>query len=372
MRLALEQAMLGRGWTLPNPMVGAVVVQGNEVVGLGYHARPGGPHAEVLALDEAGALAEGATVFVSLEPCNHHGRTPPCTEALIRAGVRRVVAATGDTNPRTAGQARAVLESAGIRYEEGLLHDEAATLNADFLHWVRTSRPRVSLKMAATLDGRIATRKGESRWITGPEARDRVHLWRAGVAAVMVGGGTARTDDPGLDARIEGAHQPLRILVSQSGRIPASSRALRQQGEVEIWGGAIPATDLPAHVRIRSLPSHPDGGLDLGEGLRQLGEEGRISVLAEGGGDLASRLLRQGLVDELRLFLAPRLLGGRTSPGWFGGPDPDRLDQGLDLADPSYTMVGKDLLVTGRPVWSPAASLRYDDAVLPPGGLSCP
>ena len=372
MRLALDEAEKGRGWTHPNPMVGAVIVRGTEVVGVGYHARPGGPHAEVRALEEAGDAAEGATAYVTLEPCNHHGRTPPCTDALIRARVRRVVAAVGDPNPRTNGQARAVLESAGIRYEEGLLDREASTLNADFFHWVRTGLPRVILKMAATMDGRIATHLGESRWITGAEARAEVHAWRATVAAVMVGGGTLRADDPSLDARLEGAHQPLRVVVSQSGNLPASCRAWRAEGQVELWRGSTPPRDLPEHVHHRILPPCGNGGLDLAEGLRQLGQGSCVSLLVEGGGELAAQMLRQGLVDELRLFLAPRLLGGHASPSWFGGPDPDRLDQGLGLAEVRYRTVGEDLLVTGRPVWSPAASLRYDGAVLPPGGLSCP
>ncbi|MEB3298439.1 MAG: bifunctional diaminohydroxyphosphoribosylaminopyrimidine deaminase/5-amino-6-(5-phosphoribosylamino)uracil reductase RibD [Candidatus Sericytochromatia bacterium] len=363
MRRALGQAALGWGWSHPNPMVGAVVADGDEVISTGYHARPGAPHAEAVALAAAGERARGATLYVTLEPCNHFGRTPPCTTAVVAAGIRRVVAATADPHPHTAGQACHVFRAAGLCYEEGLLGEEARELNADFLHWAATGRPRVILKMAATLDGRVATSRGESRWITGPEARAEVQRWRARVAAVMVGGGTARADDPRLDARIEGAHQPLRILVTRTGRIPPNLQALRDDGHIEVWGPSDRPAGLADHVKLRQLPPHADGGLDLAEGLAALGQEERVSVMVEGGGELAGTLLRQGLVDELRLFLAPYLLGGTRAPSWFGGPDPSRLDQGLPLSGMSMDRVGRDLLVTGKPVWSPDARLRYDGAV---------
>jgi diaminohydroxyphosphoribosylaminopyrimidine deaminase/5-amino-6-(5-phosphoribosylamino)uracil reductase len=311
MRTALGLARRGLGACWPNPAVGCVIVQGQHVVGRGWTAKGGRPHAEAIALQQAGEAARGAAVYVTLEPCAHHGRTPPCAGALIDAGVARVVIALGDPDKRVDGQGIAKLRDAGIAVEVGLLADEAARVTMGFLTREREGRPMFTLKLATTLDGRMATSAGESQWITGDLARARSHLLRATHDAILVGAGTARADNPSLTCRLKGleACSPLRIVLDARGDLPGDL-ALFQAGPVPTWritGADVP--DRPGPARQVKVPL-ADGRIDLLALARTLGAEGLTRVLIEGGGRVAAGFLKAGLVDRIEWFRAPSLLGG--------------------------------------------------------------
>lgn len=328
MRRALELAQQARGRTSPNPLVGAVVVQGGCVVGEGYHRRPGTPHAEVHALAAAGQQACGATVYVTLEPCSHSGRTPACTEALIAAGVRRVVAAMIDPNPRVAGRGMAALEAAGIATQVGLLENEARRLNEAYVRYITTGRPFVLLKWAMTLDGKIATRTGDSRWISNLASRRLVHRLRDEYDAVMVGVGTVLRDDPELTARLsdfgemppEGTErQPLRVVVDSQARTPPTARVLRPHGGpptllavVERAPAARRAALQEAGAAVLALPER-DGRVDLTALMEELGRRQIMSVLVEGGGTLHAGMLAAGIGDKVIAFIAPKIVGGSSA-----------------------------------------------------------
>ncbi|WP_374447411.1 bifunctional diaminohydroxyphosphoribosylaminopyrimidine deaminase/5-amino-6-(5-phosphoribosylamino)uracil reductase RibD [Stella sp.] len=330
--LALAERNLGRVW--PNPSAGCIVVRGGEVVGRGWTQPGGRPHAEVEALARAGEAARGATVYVSLEPCCHWGRTPPCTDALTAAGVARVVYAVDDPDPRVQGKGAARLRAAGVAVTAGVLADEAEALNEGFFRRLRDGRPMVTLKMATSLDGRIATHTGASRWITGPLARERAHLMRARHDAVMVGIGTAVADDPLLTCRLPGLEdrQPVRIVVDGRLRLPLTSRLVRGAGAAPVWLVTLPDAD-PVRARtyeecgvtvIRVEPREP-GTIDMADALAALGSRGLTRVLVEGGGRLAATLLRDDLVDHLAWFRAPAIIGGDgvAAAVAFGIDEPD-------------------------------------------------
>lgn len=319
--LALGRRGLGRVW--PNPAVGCVIVRDGRVLGRGWTADGGRPHAEAVALAQAGD-ARGAVAYVTLEPCAHHGQTPPCAEALVTAGVARVVVATGDPDPRVAGRGLAILREAGIAVAAGVREAEAQRDHAGFLLRVTAGRPFVTLKLAASLDGRIATASGESRWITGPEARAMVHEMRARHDAVMVGGGTARADDPLLTVRGMGARpSPVRVVLSRALDLPRDGQLARTAGQVPLWllhGAAEDAGPWEA-LGARGLPCPVvDGVLDLGAAMGELAREGITRVFCEGGGMLAAGLLGAGLVDELVAFHAGLTIGaeGRAMLGPLG------------------------------------------------------
>lgn len=320
MRLAIALGERARGRTWPNPAVGCVIVRDGRIVARGWTQPGGRPHAEAMALAMAGAEARGATAYVSLEPCAHHGRTPPCAEALARAGVARVVSAIGDPDPRVAGQGHAVLRAAGIAVAENVEADRAARSHRGFLTRITAGRPMVTLKLAASLDGRIATGTGESRWITGPEARRIVHAMRADHDAVMVGGGTARADDPDLTVRGLGTvHQPVRVVVSRRLSLPPEGRLAMTAADVPLWLLHDPAAggDREAWIArgARLLPvTGGDEGLTPEAMLAALAGEGLTRVFCEGGGRLAAALLAADLVDEIALFSAGLALGGDGVP----------------------------------------------------------
>ena len=326
MRLALEEASRGLGRTAPNPAVGAVLVRGGKVVGRGHHARAGSPHAEIEALRQAGARARGADLYTTLEPCDHFGRTPPCSLAVIEAGVRRVFVGSRDPNPLVDGKGTARLRRAGIEVVAGLLRPECDALNAPWFRFIGSGRPFVTLKVAATLDGRIATRAGDSRWVSGPEARAWVHRLRDRVDAVLVGRGTAQADDPRLTTRLPGGggHDPLRVVLDTDLRLPASLRLFRQRSAARtlVVHAARRERDLGPRVELLRCARGP-GGLELGAVLDRLAERGVVHLLVEGGGAVAAGFLAAGLVDRLALVLAPRLLGGGLS--WGGEAGPDRM-----------------------------------------------
>ncbi|MEE8203804.1 MAG: bifunctional diaminohydroxyphosphoribosylaminopyrimidine deaminase/5-amino-6-(5-phosphoribosylamino)uracil reductase RibD [Alphaproteobacteria bacterium] len=354
MKVALGLARRGLGSVAPNPAVGCVLVREGRVVGRGWTQPGGRPHAEAEALGRAGKAARGATAYVSLEPCAHHGETPPCADALAGAGIARVVVAVEDRDPQVRGRGLARLRDAGAEVVCGVCEDEAAALNAGFFLRVGEGRPLIALKTATTLDGRIATRGGESRWITGEAARARAHGLRASHDAVMVGIGTALADDPMLDCRLPGLarRSPLRIVVDSRARLPLTSRLVKTAGEPPTWLVTLPGAAAKrraaygeAGVEVIEVEADGDGNLDLAAAARTLGDRGLTRVLVEGGGRLAAGLLRARLVDRLLWFRAPRLIGGDGLPAVvaFGV---DALAEAPSYRRVSVAEVGDDLMET--------------------------
>ncbi len=360
MMSALRLAAKGRGTTSPNPMVGAIVVNGGRVVGQGYHLRPGLPHAEALALRRAGTRARGGTLYVTLEPCCHlKKRTAPCAPAIVRSGVRRVVIAQRDPNPSVDGRGVAALRRAGVAVTLGPGRPEAEALNRAYSHWVRTKRPFVILKAGMTLDGQIATSAGEAKWITSDSSRREVHRLRAEVDAVLVGIGTVRSDNPSLTARV-GARlgrlarkQPLRVVVDSRLRIPVTANVLRRvDGAATIIATtrAAPVARrralLRRHVELLILP-RSQGLVSLPRLLDALGKRGISSLLVEGGAEINAAMLRGRLVQQVRLYLAPSLLGGSDAKGMIGGKSPRRLAAALKLHHIRTRSLGGDIVIEG-------------------------
>jgi len=315
MRIALDQARKGLGLTRPNPPVGAVVVAGRQFAGAGFHRRAGGPHAEIHALRRAGTRARGATLYVTLEPCSTTGRTPPCTDAIIKAGIRRVVVATLDPNPRHAGRGIKILRRAGIAVAVGIAAGDARHLVAPFTAWIKQQRPMVTLKMAVTLDGRIADTRGRSRWLSGPTSRAFVQTLRRHADAIMVGGGTIRADDPSLLPRPAYGRRPLRVIVSATGSLAPRAKVLcdgcQSQTVIATTRRCSPALInrmLACGVTVKVLPTL-HGHVDLRALMRYLGRLGILHVLCEGGGHLAGALFKARLVDQLYWVVAPAVLG---------------------------------------------------------------
>jgi diaminohydroxyphosphoribosylaminopyrimidine deaminase/5-amino-6-(5-phosphoribosylamino)uracil reductase len=355
---ALELAERGAGLTSPNPMVGAVVVAAGRAVGEGFHARAGGPHAEIEALAQAGPAARGASLYVTLEPCNHVGRTLPCVDAVKKAGIRRVVASMADPNPRVTGGGAAALVSAGIEVALGCREREALALNRVFLATTLAGRPHVTLKWAATLDGKIADGRGASRWITGPGARLEAHRLRSRADAVVVGIATALADDPALDVRLGAPwpREPFRVVVDSRARLPLASRVIRgSAGQSHPDRVVVAVTDAADPERLAALESRGvtvlrckahDGRVDLGDLLASLGGLDATGVLVEGGGQLAGAFLDAGLVDRIVAFSAPVLLGGARAPGAVGGAGLP-LAEGIRLEGIEIRPVGRDWVVEG-------------------------
>ncbi|MBN1484516.1 MAG: bifunctional diaminohydroxyphosphoribosylaminopyrimidine deaminase/5-amino-6-(5-phosphoribosylamino)uracil reductase RibD [Chloroflexia bacterium] len=361
MQRALALAERARGRTSPNPLVGAVLVRDGEIVGEGYHQQAGGPHAEIYALRAAGERSRGATLYVTLEPCSHHGRTPPCTEALIAAGIAAAHMAMLDPNPRVNGQGRARLEQAGIVTTVGLGAREAARQNEAFITYIRQGRPFVIAKYACSLDGKIATRSGESRWISGEQSRRRVHELRDQMDAIMVGANTVLNDDPRLTTRLperESVQHPLRIVADSRGRLPLAARVF----DPALPGRTILATTAacPQEQRealeergteILLLPAGEGGRLDLAALLRALGQREITSLLVEGGGTLLDAFFRARLVDRVLAFIAPLIIGGAAAPAAVSGEGVARLGQAARLRELEVERVGPDLLLSGYPHW---------------------
>lgn len=342
MRRALALAEHGLYSTTPNPRVGCVITRGERIVAEGWHERAGEPHAEALALAKAGEAA-GATVYVSLEPCNHHGRTPPCADALVKAKVARVVAAMRDPNPEAAKGGDA-LAAAGVRFEHGLLEEEARELNIGFVSRMTRGRPWVRMKIAATLDGRTALQDGRSQWITGAEARRDGHRWRARACAVLTGIGTVKADDPQLTVReVETPRQPLRIVVDSRVETPPSARIL--QGDKVLVFSARPGSLPNAEVKeLKNL----SGKVDLPRMLEELARRGVNELHVEAGFKLNGSLVREGCVDEFLLYLNPSLLGD-SAQGMLDLAAPASLDARLKLRLVSLERLGDDLRLLARP-----------------------
>lgn len=353
MRRALALAERGRGRTSPNPMVGAVVVQSNEVVGEGFHQKAGTPHAEIHALRQAGERAQDATLYVSLEPCCHFGRTPPCTEAVIKTGIRQVVVAMVDPNPQVAGKGISALRQAGLETQVGLLEREAKKQNASFIKYISTGLPLVILKAATSLDGKIATSTGESKWITGPQSRTRVHQIRDAADAVLVGVGTVLADDPLLTTRLPNSvgQDPVRIVVDSQGRTPPTAKIFNSDSQA---GVIIATTDqisasqrqvyreLGAQVLVVNSVANR---VNLTQLIVQLGQREITSVLIEGGGEIHASAIRSGIVDRVMFFLAPILVGGVDAPGAIQGMGVQQLSQAVKLGEMKVKKIGADLLI---------------------------
>lgn len=362
MARALQLAAQGLSTTSPNPRVGCVLVKGDEVVGEGWHVRAGEPHAEVHALRAAGDRTRGATAYVTLEPCSHHGRTPPCADALIAAGVARVVCAMQDPNPQVAGQGIARLRAAGIAVESGLMEAAARELNVGFVSRMTRGTPWVRSKIAASLDGRTALANGVSQWITGAAARQDVQQLRARSCAVLTGIGTVLADDPQLNVRIATERQPLRVVLDSTLRMPPAARML-QSGKVLVCTASRDADKRAALERQGVevlLLANASGRVDLQAVLRELARRGINEVLVEAGRKLNGALLQAGLVDELVLYLAPQLLGD-AARGMADLGELLRLEQRVALAWSDVRRVGEDLRITAEVISGASRNLLLRD-----------
>lgn len=355
MRMALDLAFKGAGYVSPNPMVGAVVVKDGGVVGQGYHQAVGGPHAEVNAIDDAGDQAFEATLYVTLEPCNHQGRTPPCTQKIIDAGIRQVIVAMADPNPNVAGGGNVYLQSKGVDVTCGICEQEAVRLNESFIKYIRTGRPFVVLKMAATLDGRIATRTGHARWVTGPQAREFVHQLRHNMDGIMVGVGTAKADDPELTCRIESgqAVDPIRVVLDTHLSLSPTARMLNQSSSAKTIIVCAPDAEKQKKANLQNRGakilevSLEHGRIDLKMLMDQLGDQGITSLLIEGGAQVAASILQAGVADKVHFFYAPKIMGGEDGIPMFAGQGPDKMDQCLSVKEAHVSRMGHDILVTG-------------------------
>ncbi|MBN2909755.1 bifunctional diaminohydroxyphosphoribosylaminopyrimidine deaminase/5-amino-6-(5-phosphoribosylamino)uracil reductase RibD [Polycladomyces sp. WAk] len=356
MRLALQLARSAEGQTSPNPLVGAVAVKEGRLVGMGAHLRAGTPHAEVHALDMAGPEAHGSTLYVTLEPCNHYGRTPPCTEKVIASGVKTVVIGSKDPDPRVAGSGIRRLQEAGVGVVMGVLETECLRLNEAYFHHRRTGRPFVTLKTATTLDGKIATHTGHSRWVTGEAARAEVHRLRHIHDAIMVGVGTVLADKPRLTTRLPGGgHNPIRVVIDSRLRLPTDT-PVADVTEAPTWVFCTDEGDPEKEEQLRAkgvkiVSTGPGPRVDLHRVMQVLGEHGVLSVLVEGGGTLNAALLRERLVDKVIAFVAPKLLGGKNSPTSVEGEERETMAEAIHLRDLEVQRFGEDLCVIGYPVF---------------------
>ena len=355
MRMALELALKGRGWVSPNPVVGAVIVRDDgTIIGQGYHERYGELHAERNALKNCMEPPAGATMYVTLEPCCHHGRQPPCTDAILEAGIRRVVVGSGDPNPRVAGGGIRILREHGIEVVEGVLKEECDAVNEIFFHYIQTGRPYVVMKYAMTIDGKIAAYTGLSKWVTGEEARAHVQKLRHELSAIMVGVGTVLADDPMLNCRIPGLTSPVRIICDTHLRTPLDSKVVQTASEIptiiatccEDEKAVLQYTEKGC--RVLNVAKSGDLHLDLQDLVSKIGAEGIDSILLEGGGTLNWSALESGIVNRVMAYVAPKLFGGssaKTPVEGRGIPDPQ---EAVRLRDISISRLGEDLLIEGK------------------------
>lgn len=357
MERAIRLAQSARGTTSPNPSVGAVIVKDGVVLGEGWTSPPGGPHAEIIALEQAGASASGSVLYSTMEPCCIWGRTPPCTDAIVAAGISEVHAATIDPNPRIAGGGLEELRKSGIEVTCGTCEDEALEMYEAFSKHIRTGLPFATAKFAASLDGKIATRTGSSRWVTGEASREHTHGLRRGCDAIMAGVNTIVVDNPQLTARWPDgtlhSRQPLRVILDSSGRTPIDAAILAQPGET-----LIATVDMPpdrvmaleaAGARVLMLPGDSDGQVDVARLLEHLGKEGVVDLIVEGGGALLGSLFDAGLVDKVTAYIAPTIIGGSAAPSPVGGRGAEDISQVLRLTRTKVEILGDDVLITGYP-----------------------
>ena len=353
MDLALYNAKTMKGQTDPNPLVGSVIVNDNRIVGIGTHLKAGEPHAEVHALRMAGDLSRGATIYVTLEPCSHFGRTGPCAQAIIDAGIKKAVVATLDPNPIVSGNGVRMLEEAGIEVIVGIRGDEAQEMNEVFNKFIVEKTPFVTLKAASTLDGKIATHSLDSKWITSEEARLDVHLLRSQHMAILVGVGTVVEDDPELTARIPNGRNPLRVVLDSTLRIPLDSK-LVTDGITDTWIFTSQQYDTDKRKALEALgisiyETSSDTQVDVLDVVRILGEKGISSLFIEGGGTINAAFLENGLIDKVVFYFAPKLVGGKIAPTFIEGTGIEWMKDAIDLKDGEFTKIGKDFKFTGYP-----------------------
>ncbi len=343
----LTLAAQAMGHTAPNPLVGSVIVQGETVVGEGFHPKAGEPHAEVFALRQAGDRARGATLYVNLEPCNHTGRTPPCTDAILAAGIGRVVVGMVDPDPRVAGGGIARLRQEGVAVTVGVREEACQRLNAGFVHRITQGRPLGILKYAMTLDGKIAATGGHSAWVTSPEARRRVHQLRSQCDAVIVGGNTVRRDNPHLTPHGQGSHSPLRIVLSRRLDLPPTAHLWDGDAPTLVFCGPEPYRATLQSLTRQGVEVSPLAHLTPRAVLENLGQRGLSTVLWECGGTLAAAAIAQGCVQRVWAFVAPKIIGGVQAPSPVGDLGYDRMDRALPLTAVTWEQVGPDLLIQG-------------------------
>ncbi|MDH5762434.1 MAG: bifunctional diaminohydroxyphosphoribosylaminopyrimidine deaminase/5-amino-6-(5-phosphoribosylamino)uracil reductase RibD [Nitrospinota bacterium] len=355
MKRALDLAAKAAGRTSPNPMVGAVIIKNGRFIAEGYHKKAGGPHAEIEALKKAGKRARGAQMFLNLEPCCHQGRTPPCTDALIKSGIKEVFVGMRDPNPLVAGKGIRQLKKAGVDVHSGLLQKECERLNEAFVKYIQTGTPFVTLKSASSLDGKIATSTGQSQWITGPEARERVHRMRDQVDAILVGAGTVIKDNPRLTTRLKKGkgHNPARVILDTKAEIPLNARVFHHADRDRV---VYVTTNKASAVRINRLTgrgveiqvlSERKGRISLKYLIEIIGKMEVVSVLLEGGSGINASALREGIVDKVVLFLAPMIIGGESAPGMVGGSGIKNLKEALSVKNLTVSTMGSDLMVEG-------------------------
>lgn len=355
MERALKLASLGNGYVNPNPLVGAAVVKDRDIVGEGYHEEFGGPHAEINALDQAGEEATDATMYVTLEPCTHYGKTPPCTDAIIASGVSKVVIAAKDPNPDVSGGGEEVLEEAGVEVNSGLLEDKAVRQNEIFFGYVRNKRPFVLLKLAMTADGKIATKTGDSRWITAKKARKRVHELRARYSGIAVGRNTLIADNPKLTVRDADGPDGTRFILTSSLEIPRELNVLDLESPARTIFVTGKDRNDPAVDSLRDLGAEVwkigkvKGGVDPEAFLKKAADEDHDSVLIEGGGELAWSFLKLELVDKVNLFYAPKIAGGREAVPSVGGAGVENMSEAIGLEDVAVERYGQDFCLVGYP-----------------------
>jgi len=352
MARALDLALKGVGQVSPGPLVGCVVVNAvGEIVGEGFYVFEDIKHAETIALHIAGERARGGTAYVSLEPHAHHGRTPPCTDALLAAGIKRVVAPIEDLNPKVSGKGFAHLRAAGVQVETGLLSEEATQINEAYLHYMSTGLPFVHLKLAVSLDGKIATRTGDSRWITGPEARARAHELRHAYDAILVGAGTATTDDPLLTDRsgLPRRRPLIRVVLDSHMQLSPESKLATSTSEAPVIVFGDPELAGTAALRAKGVEVVNTKHRDLHEVMRTLGSRSLQSVLVEGGSTIAGEFLDAGLVNKVTFFIAPKIVGGTDAPSAIGGRGVEAMSEALELEPVTVVQHGRDIEVTGYP-----------------------
>ncbi|MDP4086855.1 MAG: bifunctional diaminohydroxyphosphoribosylaminopyrimidine deaminase/5-amino-6-(5-phosphoribosylamino)uracil reductase RibD [Bacillota bacterium] len=353
MRMAIENARAMKGQTDPNPLVGSVIVNENRIVGFGAHMKAGEPHAEIHALRMAGEKAQGGTIYVTLEPCSHHGRTGPCAEAIVKAGLKKVVIATLDPNPIVSGRGVEILANAGIEVEIGICEEESRKMNEVFNKFIVTKLPFVTLKSAVTLDGKIATSTSDSKWITSEVARKEVHQLRNEHAGILVGVNTVIKDDPELTARIPNGKNPIRIVLDSSLRIPMDAKVVQDQ-KAPTW--IFTTTNHDAAMKnkfeeagIKVFVTSGEKHVNLRETLQILGENFVSSLLLEGGGEINAAFMEHHLIDKLVLYVAPKVIGGKMSPSFLEGTGVMKMSEAIEFEDVSFTKVGKDFKFVGYP-----------------------
>ncbi len=351
MNLALTNARAMKGQTDPNPLVGSVIVNENRIVGVGTHLKAGEPHAEIHALRMAGEKARGGTIYVTLEPCSHHGRTGPCAEAIVKAGLKKVVVATLDPNPVVAGNGIKILKDANIEVEIGICEEESKRLNEVFNKFIVTRKPFITLKSAMTLDGKISSFSWDSKWITSEQARKDVHQLRHEHVGILVGVNTVVKDNPELTTRIPNGRNPIRIILDSSLKIPFEAKVVTDK-LAETWIFTSQKYSREAKERLEQLGvkvfvTSGKERVDLHETLSILGEHSVSSVLIEGGGEVNASFLQEGLVDKLILYVAPKLIGGRTSPSFFSGEGIEKMADAIKIDNMEVEKVGNDFKFTG-------------------------